>query len=179
MADERVLTSIWFDRGEATSDWFRAFEAYGHAMASAAALELLLALSLTKQKVKSGEHAMQSGNVFEHANRLRKLSLSKLIPLCRKAFSLPDDLVTGLELGKRTRDFLAHNFWDAYIGLLESAKGIDLLVESCTLECWHFKNLAIDFERAVGFDVMDFVAITRANHDELLAEMESMLAEFR
>ena len=185
LADQRMklLTGLWFDRGTATEEWLQAFEAYGHVMACEAALELQIALSLCKLRVL--EWRRRSAGAYPHddfmayASSLRKKSLSKLIPLAKKNFKLSAPFVEGLELGKRARDALAHNFWDTNLGFLHTSAGVALIVEQCSLESWHFKNLSADLEREIGFDVLDFVEATQRGSAAAEKGIEEVLRNYR
>lgn len=111
-----TITALWFDRGQSSENWFRAFEAYGHAMASAASIELQLALYLVKKRAMDiGNNLvtpMQPDEYVNFANAMRNKTFSRLINLVKKEFSLSFEMIEALEIAKSARDYLAHNFWD-------------------------------------------------------------------
>lgn len=165
-----VLTALWFDKGKSNEGWFLAFEAYGHAMAAAAALELQLALFVIKKKfmdMSLGRAPQMSREDSERfIDATRKRTFPKLITSLRKNFKLSDEVLESLELAKAARDSLAHDFWHMHIGFIQSPEGVELIVKLCSLDSWHFKQLSADLEREIGFSVDEFVRKSAETADQ-------------
>lgn len=177
-----TLTAIWFDKGHSDESWLQAFEAYGHAMASAAALELQLGLFILKKRALDIKHgkkvSMSARDSAAFAEATRKKTFPRLISTMRKNFELSDELIEGLNLAKKGRDFLAHEFWQFNIGFIQTQDGVEAIAHQCILEALHYKQLAMDLEREVGFSVDDFSVQSRASASQKLDEFTSLLANY-
>jgi hypothetical protein len=169
MPDQHNI-AVWFGDPPDGVDWFRAFEAYGHAMTAASALEQLMALIVVKAEVfRLGRRAMAQTNAAEQkllmANVMRG-NFVKIQGRIRKAFKLSDLLQESLNIAKDGRDNLAHNFWQAHIHNLWSERGIDVIAGACALYANHFRNVANLLIEETGVDAQDYIDAIRAQPKE-------------
>ncbi len=150
-------------------------------MACACAIELQLALILAKaEALRLGnrvKHQRNQDEIYAYAQNLRNLSLPKLISKLRKAFSLSDKLIEGLEIAKDGRDDLAHRFWQYQIGNLGSAEGASIIARQCAIDVWHFKEVSGLLTTETGVDVSDYAEMIWRNAAQIRAEWEVKLDE--
>lgn len=130
-APTKDATAIWFAEDPLPADWYRAFEAYGHAMMAASALEQLTALLLAKAELlRLGNRAnaeTTSDEQREITRQWMKWSFAKLENRLRKTFSLGSLLKEQITIGRYGRDHLARNYWQAHIHNLWTERGIDVI----------------------------------------------------
>jgi hypothetical protein len=177
-----TLTAVWFDKGESDESWLRAFEAYGHAMASAAALELQLGLFILKKRALDIKHGkaepMSASDGAAFAEATQRKTFPKLVSAIRRSFKLSDELIEALNIAKQGRNYLAHEFWKVNIGFIQTQAGVEIIAQQCLLEAWHYKQISKDLEREIGFEVDDFTKQSRASASQKHDEFASLLAKY-
>jgi hypothetical protein len=128
--------------------------------------------------IRSGEVAPMSQNdLTAFMDATRKKTFPKLIAALRRNFDLSGELIDGLEVAKSGRDSLVHDFWHTNIGFIQSEHGVDLIVKHCSLDCWHFKQVAQDLEREIDFDVDDFIELAVKSATESYSSYSKFLGE--
>ena len=176
-----TLTALWFDKGKSNETWFLAFEAYGHAMAAAAALELQMVLFVIKQRVSevdhNNHHRISEHDLAKFGKATRKKTFPKLISALRRTFAISDGLLEALEIAKTERDALAHVFWHTNIGFLQTKEGVEIIVQQCSIAAWHFKEVSAELERELGFSVDDFADQSAKSAAFAHAEFAAFLAK--
>lgn len=175
--------AIWFARRADAEDCYRAFEAYGHAMAAASAFEMLMALmsmkALALRLDKRASTNIQPADRPKLIQKFLRLSYDRLrIELCR-SFSLSDAVRVGLEDGKLARDYLAHNFWQAHVINIFSSEGVDVISADCAAAANHFRLLAHALLEDTGVDTNDYVSmlLEDPDRDEKLRGWQQLLRD--
>lgn len=163
------LVSLWFAKGEHQADWYRAFEAYGHAMATASMIELLMALMIMKAEVlKLGKRANATTTMNEYQMMQRVLlaaTFDRLRIRFLRTYDVSKELKQGLEDAKESRDHLAHGFWSGHIGSLWSERGINIIAAECAQRADHFRQCAQLMRDETGVDVTDYIEMVQNNPD--------------
>lgn len=158
--------AVWFGEPPDGVDWFRAFEAYGHAMTAASALEQLMGLIIVKAEVlRLGERAMAETNAAEHRALMTNVMRGNFATIqgrLLRAFKLSELLRDALSIAKDGRDYLAHNFWQCHIHNLWSERGIDVIAGACALTADHFRKVANALIEETGVDAQDYIDMIRA-----------------
>jgi hypothetical protein len=155
--------AVWFAGRANPNDCYRAFEAYGHAMAAASAFEILMALMVMKAVAlrldKRANANIQPADRRTLTKSLLTSSYDRLQRELRKSFTLSDETQTGLADGKLARDRLAHNFWPGHAGNLFSPDGVDVIATDCAHSANHFRLLAKALLEETGVDAEDYVTM--------------------
>lgn len=153
--------AVWFARNADPSECYRAFEAYGHAMAAASAFENLMALMILKAVAlrldKRANANIQPADRPQLVRRLLSSTYDRLQRELCKSFKLSDDVRAGLQDGKVIRDDLAHNFWSAHAINLFSAEGVDVIATVCAHHSNHFRLLTSAIIKETGVSVEDYM----------------------
>lgn len=163
--DEIHWWGVWYGDGPAPVEWNRAFEAYGHAMASAVAFEQLMLLLLIKAEVLRLGKRERANTPLEEARRMmlswQRATYDRLMHRCFKSYDISPALRQNMADGKDTRDYLAHRFWQAHILNLWTEEGVEVIATECALYAQHFRSLAIVLTDEIGVDVQDYVALAK------------------
>lgn len=175
-------TALWFAEDPLPADWYRAFEAYGHAMMAASAFEQLMALLLAKAEVfrlGNRENAATTPDEQREITRQRmKWSFAKLENRLCKTFNLSALLREQITIGRDSRDHLAHNYWQAHIHNLWTERGIDVIATTCALAANHYRWLAHTLINETGVNADDYIEMARndPDMDDKIGGWEAMLA---
>lgn len=156
--------AVWFAEFAQPEDCYRAFEAYGHAMATASTFEQLMALMVIEAyALRLDKRAGNKIAVDDQPNFLRSLLKGSDDTLRRKlvnSFTLSAEVQLSLVESKDFRDHLAHNFWQRHAGNLLSADGVDVIATECAHVANHFRLLANALLAETGVDVRDYITST-------------------
>lgn len=151
-------------------------------MAAGSALELQLGLYVLKKRVLNIQNGlaepMSAHDAAKFAEATRKKTFPKLITAVRRCFRLSDGMLEALKIAKDARDHLAHGFWQVNIGFIQSESGIELIVQQCSLDAWHFKETALNLEREIGFTVDDFAEQSRKSAHSSHNEFADLLSPY-
>ena len=175
--------AIWFADYADPHNCYRAFEAYGHAMAAASTFEMLMALMTMKALVlRMDKRANSRIAPADHAALTRSLlnsSYDKLQRQLKSSFTLSPELIQGLADGKDSRDHLAHNFWQGHASNLLSSDGIDVIATDCASTANHFRLLARALFEETRVDVRDYIEMLKNDpeKDRKLAGWQQVFAE--
>lgn len=157
----------WFANGLPPCDWPRAFEAYGHAMATAASVEELMILLLTHAEVfRLGARATAKTTHSEIRQKTviwQRERFNGLMNQCFKTFDLSKDLRDAMKIAKDGRDHLAHLFWRAHGGNLWTEDGIDIIAAECAHHAHHFRLVAEQLIAATGVNPTDYIEMKKAS----------------
>ena len=157
-SEELHLSGLWFADGRAQQHWHLAFEAYGHAMACASALELQLGLTVLKGLAQNQTKIkVHQNRILPFSEQVRKMTFPKLIALTSRHFALSPTLHEGLQTAKSARDYLAHNFWQAHVGNLSDQGGVELISSECAIDACHFLETSRCIQFETQIDVTDFI----------------------
>jgi hypothetical protein len=155
----------WFGQGEPPCDWQRGFEAYGHAMATAACLEELMILSLLHAEVvRLGKRANATTTTQDHQRMLeswQKERFNGLMNRCWKTFDLSRELREAMLIAKDGRDRLAHQFWRGHGANLWTENGIEIIASDCALQAHHFRNVSDALIAETGINPIDYVEMKK------------------
>lgn len=153
--------AVWFSRRANPDDCYRAFEAYGHAMAAASAFEMLMALMIMKAlALRLDKRANANIQPADRPGLIRSLMDGSYDRLQRQlclSFTLSDELRTGLADGKGARDHLAHNFWPGHVDNLHSSEGVDIIATDCATHANHFRLLTTAVLEETGLGVDEYL----------------------
>jgi hypothetical protein len=175
--------AIWFADKADPEDCYRAFEAYGHAMASASTFEQLMALMVMKAFVlrldKRANANIQPVDKPQLIQSLMNSSYDSLQRKLRNSFTLSNEVVTGLADGKGARDHLAHNFWQGHAVNLLSPEGVDVIASECAVHANHFRLLGRALLEDTGVDANDYIEmlVNAPDRAEKLAGWNALLEE--
>lgn len=155
--------AVWFGRHVDPNLCYRAFEAYGHAMASASTFELLMSLMIMKAMAlrldKRSNAQIKPADQAGLIKALRGYSYDALQRKLRQCFTLSKTLEIGLADGKIARDGLAHNFWQTHVSNLFSEQGVDIIATVCVQSANHFRLLSEALFAETGVDVQDYISM--------------------
>jgi hypothetical protein len=155
--------SVWFAEQADPKECYRAFEAYGHAMAAASAFEMLMALMVMKAVAfrldKRANANIRPADRQKLTESLRTSTYDRLQRQIRNSFTLSDETQAGLADGKLVRDDLAHNFWQGHAANLFSSEGVDIIATACANAANHFRLLAQALFDETGVDANDYVTM--------------------
>lgn len=157
--------ALWFADQVDPDECCRAFEAYGHAMAAAVALEQFMAVLIMKAYAFGLDK--RAGKPFNKAEgpalikHLQTCSYGRLLGKLQKCFTISNELLADLEDGKGFRDYLAHNFWAGHMGNLFSPEGVDVIAMACMQNANHFRLLTQALTKETTLDATDFIAMVR------------------
>lgn len=157
--------ALWFADHTNPDGCLRAFEAYGHAMATASGFEQYMAVLVMKAYALGIDK--RAGKPFHKAEgpalvqQLLWSTYAKIMSRLLNCYTLSDQLVSDLKDGKGFRDNLAHNFWQAHMGNLFSPEGVDVIATTCMQTAHHFRLLAIALTEETGVSADDYIAMIR------------------
>ena len=150
---------------------FRAFEAYGYAMASASVFEIVLRLVLMEAKAKELPRiADEERRQIEQEKFCRKVFRANFGALIQRVIDkckLSADLQADLRNARDARDHLAHFFWQAHLGSLTTEQGIDLIGAECNLTAHFFNEAADKLRHATGVNTEQYKQFVRDRGAEL------------
>ena len=175
--------AVWFAGRANPKDCYRAFEAYGHAMAAASTFEQLMVLLVMKafaQKLDKRANAnIQPADKPRLIQSLMRSTYENLQRKLCQSFTLSDELKTGLADGKAARDRLAHNFWQGHAGNLLSSEGVDIIAIDCAAHANHFRLLAQAIFDETGVNANDYIdmLIEAPDRADKLAGWQNLLRQ--
>lgn len=166
MTDERHELALWFRHKVDAEHCYRAFEAYGHAMAAASTFELLMALltmrAMALRLDKRANARIQPADHDRLLLSLRKGTFEKLQRRLTDCYTLSEPLRSELKDAKNTRDYLAHEFWQVHCADLCSADGVEVIATAAALYADHFRKLANAVMAETGQDAHDYIDMLTA-----------------
>lgn len=153
---------------------YRAFEAYGYAMAWASVFEIFLRLVLIEKKVPGFENVADPERreieKAKYGRRIFRAGFGKLVQWVIDQRNLSAGLQIDLRNAKDVRDHLAHFFWQAHLGHLVTEKGIDLIAAECNLHGQFFNEAATRLRQETGVDIDTFKRFVEEFSAELFHE---------
>lgn len=159
---------VWFAKGAKPENCYRAFEAFGYAMTAASSFEMLMAMLASKTMIfRLGKRAGTSDPIDEAVIRRQMLTYSyaKLQQWIKRLHDLSPELSEGLELGKTTRDSLAHDFWATHARDLYSEEGVDVIATHCASAADYFSRLATSLTLELKIDAAEFLETLHKDED--------------
>jgi hypothetical protein len=156
----------WFGNGEPPCDWLRAFEAYGHAMATATCLEELMLLSLMHAEVfrlgKRKGAKTTLGYISRMLESWQRERFNGLMNRCWKTFDLSKELRDAMQIAKEGRDHLAHQFWRGHGSNLWTNEGIEIIATDCALSAHHFRNVSDALIVETGINYNSYIEMKKS-----------------
>lgn len=165
-----------------------AFTALGQVTARIAACEQIMRIALGEREVERAKRNGDAGpdRFQRYIAKMLKWDLGQLSHRLRNEFNLPNDpWLQIFKDAKELRNSVAHDFWSPYYALLQSDKGIVLIVRHCTVLDRHFEHLVKGLIYATGVNIglfVDFVSTnewqedTKAEFDGKLVVAEEAIA---
>lgn len=141
---------------------FRAFEAYGYAMACACVFEVILRLVLAEKEVartlKLTDPVKIERERQKFLRRTMRATFGTLIQWVCGKHQVSPELKGTLKYARDARDHLAHHFWQANLGNLGSETGIDLIAAECNLTGSFFNDAGNALCQETGVNVAQYKA---------------------
>lgn len=164
-ANEQHLWGFWFGNGPPPCDWNQAFEAYGHAMASAGVLEELMILLLLHAEIFRLGKRVNAKTVSQDHKRMleswQKERFNGLINRCWSTFDLSDELRVAMVIAKEGRDHLAHQFWRGHGANLWTEEGIEIIAADCAYKAHHFRNVSDALIVETGVNPVSYIEMKK------------------
>jgi hypothetical protein len=175
--------AVWFASHAKPEDCYRAFEAYGHAMAAAATFEHLMALMIGKAVAQRIGKRANTSLTAKERRQWSKVLMSKSFDRLRielnRSFKLSAELQQALKDGKDFRDHLAHNFWPAHTGHMLTSEGVDVIATVCAATANHFRVLANALLAETDVHVHDYIEmiVNDPSRDQKIEGWRHLLAQ--
>lgn len=166
-----------------------AFTAFGKVTASIAACEQLMRLALGDLEVQTAQRAGNAGSdrFKSYTAKMLRWDFGQLSQRLRTKFKLPDDpWLQIFKDAKEMRNTVAHDFWSPNYALLQSERGIEIIVRHCNVLASHFQHLGEGLLHVTGLNLDLYLATigdpvfideTIAGFDERLIEAEAAVAK--
>ncbi len=139
---------------------FRAFEAYGYAMACACVFEVMLRLVLAEKEVTRTSKITDPNRIEverqKFLRRTMRATFGTLVQWVCGKHQVSAELKETLTYAKDARDHLAHHFWQANLGNLTSETGIDLIAAECNLTASFFNKAGNALQNETGINVAQY-----------------------
>jgi hypothetical protein len=146
---------------------FRAFEAFGYAMACVGRLEVILRIILAERKARDLRTVDPARKQTEHDRFthcvLFKSTFGALVQQVSDQHKLPSDLRDLLTIATTSRDYLVHHFWHLYLGNLDTEAGIDMIAAECNVSAQYFLDTAEAVRLATGVNMEQYDAFVASN----------------
>jgi hypothetical protein len=150
--------------------------AYGHLMANVGVFEQFMRLALAHleaDKFRAPEDRAK------RSAKLTRMDFGQLLQEVYQKFKLSSDLLTRIKQTKGVRDLLAHSFWVANLGHLQSERGTAIIIRQCRLYDAELARAAQILLTATGLDTSQYFSFLeqRSGEESTFSGWETLLAD--